>query len=153
MDIDEVMERSRELVEIKHTLSSNPASTPFLLLGYMGVPVAFAIMAGVLLATALTPVSFPSMIGQIFHGLDHGESDPALDHGRRLRRDRLRVDRRAVSRWRVAARADRLGLMIYSYFFGPIGTMKPRAPLVDIFVAARLGLAHGDPRHHHWAAS
>jgi TRAP-type C4-dicarboxylate transport system permease large subunit len=46
-----------------------------------------------------------------------------------------------------------LGLMIYSYFFGPIGTMKPRAPLVDIFVAARLGLAHGDPRHHHWAAS
>src|SRR5437867_7763252 len=30
-----------------------------------------------------------------------------------------------------------IGLMIYSYFFGPVGTMKPRAHLVDIFVAAR----------------
>src|SRR6266849_3681104 len=42
----------------------------FLLLGYMGVPVAFAIMAGVLVATAFTPVSFTSMIGQMFHGID-----------------------------------------------------------------------------------
>src|SRR5881296_3066816 len=30
-----------------------------------------------------------------------------------------------------------IGLMIYSYFFGPVGTMKKRARLVDIFVAAR----------------
>src|SRR5881396_2740329 len=30
-----------------------------------------------------------------------------------------------------------VGLMIYSYFFGPVGTMKKRARLVDIFVAAR----------------
>ena len=36
----------------------------FLGLGYMGVPVVFAIMAGVLVATAFTPVSFLSMIGQ-----------------------------------------------------------------------------------------
>src|SRR5947199_5422466 len=28
-----------------------------------------------------------------------------------------------------------LGLMIYSYFFGPIGTMKPRSRLVDVFMA------------------
>src|SRR5215467_5662912 len=42
----------------------------FLGLGYMGVPVAFAIMAGVLVATAFTPVSFASMIGQMFHGID-----------------------------------------------------------------------------------
>src|SRR5438128_312311 len=42
----------------------------FLLLGYMGVPVAFAIIAGVLVATAFTPVSFQSMIGQLFHGID-----------------------------------------------------------------------------------
>ena len=42
----------------------------FLILGYMGVPVAFAIIAGVLLATALTPVSFQSIIGQLFHGID-----------------------------------------------------------------------------------
>src|SRR5258705_1225080 len=42
----------------------------FLLLGYMGVPVAFAIIAGVLVATAFTQVSFQSMIGQLFHGID-----------------------------------------------------------------------------------
>jgi tripartite ATP-independent transporter DctM subunit len=42
----------------------------FLALGYLGVPVAFALMAGVLAATALTPVSFPSIIGQMFHGID-----------------------------------------------------------------------------------
>jgi tripartite ATP-independent transporter DctM subunit len=42
----------------------------FLGLGYAGVPVAFALMAGVLVATAFTPISFPSMIGQLFHGID-----------------------------------------------------------------------------------
>src|SRR5262249_9209639 len=38
--------------------------------GYMGVPVAFALMAGVLVACALTPISMQSMIGQMFHGID-----------------------------------------------------------------------------------
>ncbi|HZS32043.1 MAG TPA: TRAP transporter large permease [Methylomirabilota bacterium] len=42
----------------------------FLGLGYCGVPVAFALIAGVLAATAFTPVSFPSIIGQLFHGID-----------------------------------------------------------------------------------
>jgi C4-dicarboxylate transporter, DctM subunit len=42
----------------------------FLGLGYMGVPVAFALMAGVLLATALTPISLDSIVGQMFHGID-----------------------------------------------------------------------------------
>src|SRR6185503_21310026 len=42
----------------------------FLGFGYMGVPVAFAIMAGVLIATALTPIGLQSMIGQMFHGID-----------------------------------------------------------------------------------
>src|SRR5437016_3904674 len=42
----------------------------FLLLGYMGVPVAFAIIAGVLAATAFTPISFQSLVGQLFHGID-----------------------------------------------------------------------------------
>src|SRR6266403_2572494 len=42
----------------------------FLLLGYMGVPVAFALMAGVLAACALTPISLQSMVGQMFHGID-----------------------------------------------------------------------------------
>src|SRR5215510_9953828 len=42
----------------------------FLALGYLGVPVAFSLMAGVLVATWLTPVSFASIIGQLFHGID-----------------------------------------------------------------------------------
>jgi C4-dicarboxylate transporter DctM subunit len=42
----------------------------FLGLGYMGVPVAFALMAGVIVATSFTPISLQSMIGQMFHGID-----------------------------------------------------------------------------------
>jgi C4-dicarboxylate transporter, DctM subunit len=42
----------------------------FLGLGYIGVPVVFAITAGVLVAAALTKISFASIIGQLFHGID-----------------------------------------------------------------------------------
>jgi C4-dicarboxylate transporter DctM subunit len=42
----------------------------FLSLGYMGVPVAFALIASVLLVTVFTPVSEASMIAQIFNGMD-----------------------------------------------------------------------------------
>src|SRR5690348_17852834 len=42
----------------------------FLLLGYMGVPVAFALIASVLVVTIFTPVSEASMIAQIFNGMD-----------------------------------------------------------------------------------
>ena len=42
----------------------------FLIFGYMGVPVVFALMAGVLTACLLTPISMQSMIGQMFHGID-----------------------------------------------------------------------------------
>ncbi|MFO1349131.1 MAG: TRAP transporter large permease [Gammaproteobacteria bacterium] len=42
----------------------------FLGLGYLGVPVPFALMTGVFVATLLTPVSLPSMVGQLFNGLD-----------------------------------------------------------------------------------
>ena len=42
----------------------------FLTLGYLGVPVAFSLMAGVLVGTAMTPISFQSMIGQLFNGID-----------------------------------------------------------------------------------
>eukprot|EP01037_Dinobryon_pediforme_P002623 gene2623-2663_t len=42
----------------------------FLTLGYLGVPVAFALMAGVMVGTAATPISFQSMIGQLFNGVD-----------------------------------------------------------------------------------
>ncbi|HXP74866.1 MAG TPA: TRAP transporter large permease [Stellaceae bacterium] len=42
----------------------------FLAFGYLGVPVAFSLIAGVLIATALTPISFPSIIAQLFNGVD-----------------------------------------------------------------------------------
>src|SRR5882724_12858975 len=42
----------------------------FLVFGYMGVPVSFALIAGVLAATGFTPVSMQSMVGQLFHGID-----------------------------------------------------------------------------------
>jgi C4-dicarboxylate transporter, DctM subunit len=42
----------------------------FLAFGYMGVPVAFALMAGVLVACSFTPISMQSMVGQMFHGID-----------------------------------------------------------------------------------
>src|SRR5689334_20615390 len=45
-------------------------TTLFLLFGYMGVPVSFALIAGVLAATVFTPISMQSMVGQLFHGID-----------------------------------------------------------------------------------
>ena len=42
----------------------------FLTLGYLGVPVAFALIAGVLVGTAMVPISYQSMMGQLFNGID-----------------------------------------------------------------------------------
>jgi C4-dicarboxylate transporter, DctM subunit len=42
----------------------------FLFFGYMGVPVAFALMASVMIVTVFTPVSQASMIAQLFNGMD-----------------------------------------------------------------------------------
>ncbi len=42
----------------------------FLSFGYLGVPVAFSLIAGVLIGTAMTPVSLQSMMGQLFNGID-----------------------------------------------------------------------------------
>ena len=42
----------------------------FLFFGYMGVPVAFALIAGVLAVTAFTPVGLPSIMTQLFNGID-----------------------------------------------------------------------------------
>ena len=42
----------------------------FLTLGYLGVPVAFSLMAGVIVGTMLTPVSLQSIVGQAFNGVD-----------------------------------------------------------------------------------
>src|SRR4029077_11200019 len=42
----------------------------FLVFGYLGVPVAFALIAGVVIGTLFTPVSLPSIITQLFNGID-----------------------------------------------------------------------------------
>src|ERR1700744_6636294 len=42
----------------------------FLHLGYLGVPVAFALIAGVLVGTSFTPISLQSMMAQLFNGID-----------------------------------------------------------------------------------
>ncbi len=42
----------------------------FLTLGYLGVPVAFSLIAGVLVGTTLTPITLQSMMGQLFNGID-----------------------------------------------------------------------------------
>ena len=42
----------------------------FLFLGHMGVPVAFALIAAVLVVTAFTPVSLASMMAQLVNGMD-----------------------------------------------------------------------------------
>jgi tripartite ATP-independent transporter DctM subunit len=202
----------------------------FLGLGYMGVPVAFAIIAGVLLATAFTPISFQSIIGQLFHGIDSetllaipffllvGELMSSADITQRMIRlaqalvghlrgglaqvvtlfsmffagisgssaadvavlsrtvapemDKEKYDRAFTAALIASASTIAnlippsimavvygatgnvsigglflggivpgvligIGLMIYSFFFGPVGHLKPRASYVEIFVAAR----------------
>ena len=42
----------------------------FLIFGYLGVPVAFSLIAGVVIGTLFTPVSLPSIIAQLFNGID-----------------------------------------------------------------------------------
>jgi C4-dicarboxylate transporter DctM subunit len=45
-------------------------TTCFLVFGYLGVPVAFALIAGVIVGTIFTPISLPSIMGQLFNGVD-----------------------------------------------------------------------------------
>ena len=42
----------------------------FLVLGYLGVPVAFALIAGCVVGTLLTPITLQSIVGQLFNGID-----------------------------------------------------------------------------------
>jgi tripartite ATP-independent transporter DctM subunit len=202
----------------------------FLTFGYMGVPVVFALIAGVLVATAFTPISMQSMIGQLFHGIDSetllavpffllvGELMASSDVATRMIRlsqtlvGHLRgglaqvvtlfsmffagISGSSVADVAVLSRTiahdmakegyDRaftaaliasastmanlippsimavvygatgnvsigglflagvvpgvligIGLMVYSYFFGPAGVMKKRAPFTEVIVAAR----------------
>ena len=202
----------------------------FLGLGYMGVPVAFALMGGVLVATSLTPISFQSIIGQLYHGIDSetllaipffllvGELMTSSEVTQRMIRlaqalvghlrgglaqvvtlfsmffagisgssaadvavlsrtvapemDKEKYDRAFTAALIASASTIAnlippsimavvygatgnvsigglflagvvpgvmigIGLMVYSYFFGPTGHLKPRAPLVEIFAAAR----------------
>jgi len=62
---------------------------------------------------------------------------PTVDHGGGLWRHRQCVDRRFVLGRCGAGRDDRCGPDDLQLFLRPTGTMKKRAGLVDIFVAAR----------------
>jgi tripartite ATP-independent transporter DctM subunit len=42
----------------------------FLVFGYLGVPVAFSLMAGVIVGTTFTPITLQSIVGQLFNGID-----------------------------------------------------------------------------------
>src|ERR1039457_6857166 len=42
----------------------------FLFFGYLGVPVAFSLMAGVFIGAAFTDVTFPAIVQKIFDGMD-----------------------------------------------------------------------------------
>lgn len=42
----------------------------FLAFGYIGIPVAFSLTAGVIVASLFTPISLPSLMGQLFNGVD-----------------------------------------------------------------------------------
>src|ERR1700678_480010 len=42
----------------------------FLALGYLGVPVAFSLLAGVVVGTMLTPITLQSIVGQMVNGVD-----------------------------------------------------------------------------------
>src|SRR6202790_3734144 len=42
----------------------------FLVLGYRGVPVAFALTAGVMVGSLFTPITLQSIVGQLFNGID-----------------------------------------------------------------------------------
>ena len=215
----------------------------FLVFGYMGVPVTFALIAGVLVATAFTQISMQSMIGQLFHGIDSetllavpffllvGELMASSDVVYRMIRlsqtlvGHLRgglaqvvtlfsmffagisgssvadvaVLSRTIARDMAKEGYDRaftaaliasastmanlippsimavvygatgdvsigglflagvvpgvligIGLMVYSYFFGPVGVMKKRAAFTEVVdCGARVGAAAGDPRDHH----
>src|ERR1700740_2084811 len=44
--------------------------TPFVLFGYMGVPVAFSLIAGVLIGALFTQVTLASLMTQLFNGID-----------------------------------------------------------------------------------
>jgi len=202
----------------------------FLGFGYMGVPVSFALIAGVLVATMFTPISMQSMVGQLFHGIDSetllavpffllvGELMASSDVAQRMIRlsqtlvGHLRgglaqvvtlfsmffagisgsstadvaVLSRTIARDMAREGYDKaftaaliasastmanlippsimavvygatgnvsigglflagvvpgvligIGLMVYSYFWGPVGVLKKRAPLAEIVIAAR----------------
>jgi len=42
----------------------------FLIFGYMGVPVAFSLMAGVIIGSAFTDVTFAALVQKMFDGVD-----------------------------------------------------------------------------------
>ena len=53
-----------------NTLLLSLMTVLFLTLGYLGVPVAFALIAGVLVGNVFTPITMQSIVAQLFNGVD-----------------------------------------------------------------------------------
>src|ERR1700733_13303619 len=62
--------RARRLIPMPNSAILLIMTALFLALGYLGVPVAFSLMAGVIVGTMLTPISLQSIVGQAFNGVD-----------------------------------------------------------------------------------
>jgi len=56
---------------VSNSLILASMTTLFLVFGYMGVPVAFSLLAGVLIGTTFTDVSMPAIIQKMFDGMDN----------------------------------------------------------------------------------
>ncbi len=54
----------------QHSLALILMVSVFLYLGYQGVPVAFALTSGAIVGTMLTPISLPSIMGELFNGIN-----------------------------------------------------------------------------------
>src|SRR6267378_2884490 len=142
----------------------------FLYLGYQGVPVAFALAAGAFVTTAFfTKISLASMVGQMFNGINSLEF-LAIPYMKREGYDPAFSAALVASASTIAAMVPPsimaivygavgnvsiaglflggatpglmvgVGLMVYSYLFGPPGIKKPRATLGQMAVAGRAAL-------------
>jgi tripartite ATP-independent transporter DctM subunit len=54
----------------QHSVALIVMVSVFLYLGYQGVPVAFALTGGAIVGTMLTPISLPSIMGELFNGIN-----------------------------------------------------------------------------------
>src|SRR5947207_1823763 len=107
----------------------------FLFFGYLGVPVAFSLLGGVMICAMFTDVSHPALIQHMFDGMDSAALVPpritAVVYGALGNVSIAGLFMAGV----VPGLMIGVGLMIYCYFFGPRGMTRPRAPFREVVFA------------------